>query len=244
MSRETEIPAKGNDPQAQHPGRMLPSGGAVTAIALILFLLTGIIHALAGSAVVMEAEMRRFAPPDRSGLPEAEYPAMAAHIADYLAGRKDDFQYTVQGEQGERIPCFHDYELAHMADCRSLIRVDGLICGICLAAALAGGILILKSGRAGLREALRGARGALWGLSMLTAVLVLWAVADFDGLFLTFHRLAFRNDLWLLNPRTDLLIRLMPEDLFIDLGLKGLAAFVPGLALLLIAMFILTRRNQ
>ena len=79
---------------------------------------------------------------------------------------------------------------------------------------------------------------------MLTAVLVLWAVADFDGLFLTFHRLAFRNDLWLLNPRTDLLIRLMPEDLFIDLGLKGLAAFVPGLALLLIAMFILTRRNQ
>ena len=47
---------------------------------------------------------------------------------------------------------------------------------------------------------------------------------DYDRFFTAFHRLAFTNDLWLLNPRTDLLIRLMPEGLFMDLGLWGLGA--------------------
>ena len=42
-----------------------------------------------------------------------------------------------------------------------------------------------------------------------------WACADFDSLFVLFHRLAFTNNLWLLNPATDLLIRLMPLSFFI-----------------------------
>ncbi|MBQ8074276.1 MAG: DUF1461 domain-containing protein, partial [Clostridia bacterium] len=78
----------------------------------------------------------------------------------------------------------------------------------------------------------RGMLATLRGLGAAAAVLVLWAVLNFDGLFVTFHRLAFTNDLWLLNPRTDLLIRLMPEEMFVDLGLKGLCAFAAGMALL------------
>ena len=33
--------------------------------------------------------------------------------------------------------------------------------------------------------------------------------------------MAFTNDGWLLNPGTDMLIRLMPEDFFISLGIRG-----------------------
>ena len=69
-------------------------------------------------------------------------------------------------------------------------------------------------------------------MSLPAAGLLLWAAVSFDGLFLTFHRVAFRNDLWLLDPRTDLLIRLMPSALFMDLGLKGLGAFAAGLGML------------
>ena len=43
----------------------------------------------------------------------------------------------------------------------------------------------------------------------------MWGAVDFDSLFVLFHRLSFSNSLWLLNPRTDLLIRLMPTDFFI-----------------------------
>ena len=67
-------------------------------------------------------------------------------------------------------------------------------------------------------------RGILTGLRiMLGALLILlvWALIDFDGLFVAFHRTAFTNDGWLLNPRTDLLIRLMPLRFFISLGIRG-----------------------
>ena len=64
----------------------------------------------------------------------------------------------------------------------------------------------------------------------------LWAIVDFDSAFTFFHRLLFTNDLWLLDPRTDLLIRICPESMFMAMGLRvglwSLAALiaVPGLA--------------
>ncbi len=205
--------------------------GAVLAAALVLGLVTGIIRGFAGSPGLFLREMERFAPPERTGLPAAEYPGMAAHIADYLAGRKESFQYTLSGPDGGAVLCFHDYELAHMADCRRLIRLDGIVFLGCLAAALTAGLLLFRSRREGSREARRGAKAVLWGLSLLAAGLLLWAAVSFDSLFLTFHRLAFTNDLWLLDPRTDLLIRLMPEQMFVDLGIRGLAAAAAGAAL-------------
>ena len=79
---------------------------------------------------------------------------------------------------------------------------------------------------------------------MAAAGLILWAVIDFDGLFVTFHRLAFRNDYWLLNPRTDLLIRLMPQEMFIDLGMKGLLLFLAGEALMILGILIPAARPK
>ena len=253
--------------------------GAMLTLGVAFALLTGIIRFLAGNAAVMEAEMRRFAPPELTGLPEAEYPAMAVHIADYLAGRKESFQFfrTVSGS--EQVLCFHDYEMAHMADCRALIRLDGIVCAVSLSLAVLSAGMILCRGRPGKRgretpeagpaeirdagfapgdsarrgggepgqrpagESLGGAKRALGFLSLIAAGLALWAAVNFDGLFVTFHRAAFRNERWLLNPRTDLLIRLMPEEMFADLGLKGLGAFAAGLAVLFAAGRLIWKRS-
>ncbi len=205
--------------------------GAAAALSAALFLLTGIIRLFAGSAGEMEQAMARFAPPERTGLPAAEYPAMAEHITAYMTGRKDSFQYEVPGADGERVPGFHDYEMAHMEDCRNLIRLDGAVCLICGLMAAVTGALALRR-RMEWKAALAGAKRALWVLGMAAVGLALWAAVNFDGLFITFHRVAFRNDLWLLNPRTDLLIRLMPEALFVSLGLRGLAVFAACMAML------------
>ena len=230
--------------------------GGLLMLTLIFALLTGTIRVLACSAAEMERAMRHFASPEYTRLPEAEYPAMAAHIADYLAGRKDDFQYMRAVPGGEAAACFHDYEIRHMEDCRSLIRLDGILCIAALAVAVTalGRLALMRKKEkqpdsAGNRstvkaEGLQGARTALWAFSILAASLVLWAVIDFDGLFITFHRVAFRNDLWLLNPRTDLLIRLMPQELFISLGLRGLCFFLAGTAFLMLTVMLLRRREN
>ena len=39
---------------------------------------------------------------------------------------------------------------------------------------------------------------------------------DFNSVFIKFHEIFFNNNLWLLNPETDNLIKLFPEQFFID----------------------------
>ena len=75
--------------------------------------------------------------------------------------------------------------------------------------------------------------------------MLIWALADFDGLFVTFHRVAFSNEGWLLDPRTDLLIRLMPTNFFVALGIRGLIrALVIPTGLGLAAGWMLRRNGE
>ncbi len=204
--------------------------GSLLTLGLVLGLITGIILCFAGSETLLTLEMRRFAPPEWTGLPETEYPAMGKHIADYLTGRKDSFQYSMIRADGESVSCFHDYEIIHMEDCRRLIRLVGIVCAGCLLTAGAAVILLLNREHKERVQAWTGGKRMLGILGGIAGGLALWGLVNFDGLFVTFHLAAFQNDYWLLNPRTDLLIRLMPETMFMDLGIKGLALFSAGLA--------------
>ena len=203
------------------------AAGALAACMLVLFWITAVIRWIAGDGGLMAAEMLRNAPPEDTGIPAEEYPAMGALTAAFLTGT-GRFQFARAGENGEEILYFHDYEEAHMKDVRDLVRLDTGVMSVSLAAAsllTAAGIL--------LRDRERFCRGILTGLRIMLvicSILLVWALADFDGLFVTFHRAAFTNDGWLLNPRTDLLIRLMPQRFFISLGIRGalLALLMPA----------------
>ena len=81
-----------------------------------------------------------------------------------------------------------------------------------------GGILILELvarnydwKRMLLKASLYG--GAL--LALLLLIPVAWALIDFEGAFLQMHKALFSNDLWLLDPDTDLMIRMLPERFFV-----------------------------
>lgn len=192
--------------------------GAAAGFCFAAAALTGIVWVLACFAPLMERMMTRYAPPEISLLPAAEYPGMARMITDFLAGRIHEFQYIFTSGGSEWIG-FHDYEAAHMTDCQHLIGLDGIV-----TLALAGLLVlwVLLGLRNGERTHFR--KGFLTGTAIFTALVAagaIWALIDFDGLFTTFHHLAFTNDLWLLDPRTDLLIRLMPEEFFVAYGVLG-----------------------
>ena len=192
--------------------------GILAGICFCVAVLTGITRFLACDAGIMEQIMRKNAPPEETLLPEAEYGGMNRMITGYLAGTTEEFQY-VFSENGSEFLCFQPHEQAHMADCRQLIRLDGLVFLLCcgtLAVCLLTGLTGKK--RNGFAKAF------LTGLASAALLLiagVIMAVIDFDRFFTLFHRLAFSNDLWLLDPRTDLLIRLMPETFFTEYGIVG-----------------------
>jgi len=62
-------------------------------------------------------------------------------------------------------------------------------------------------------------------LLMVGAVGGLFAT-DFNKYFTLFHELFFDNDLWLLNPNTDILINMVPEAYFYSIVMIGLVIFV------------------
>ena len=87
------------------------------------------------------------------------------------------------------------------------------------------------------------ANGMLAGFGTVVIIglaLLVWGVISFDSLFTAFHKLAFTNDLWLLDARTDMLIRLMPGTFFRSLGIKVLLAIVPA-ALVCFAVAVVLR---
>jgi len=195
--------------------------GAALGWMILLFTLAAVIYAMAGNADLLRGEMLRFAPPEKTGLPEEEYAGVCRMTAGYLTGREDVFQHTFSGAGGTVYVCFQPHEADHMRDCRGLIRLAGTLRWVFggLALALLGAGTMLP----GLRRPM--AEGALTGLAVFggaAAVLVLWGLADFDGLFTAFHRIAFTNDGWLLDPSKDLLIRLMPVEFFISLAVRCL----------------------
>ena len=211
------------------------AAGLLAAVLWLLAAAAGLVWLTAGDGGLMAREMLKHAPPEATGLPEAEYGGAAEMTAGSLTGRTETFQYYLTGEDGVTYACFQPHEAAHMADCRALIGLAGRVCILCLAALALTGLFPATGRRLRTPEGRRRlGKGMLTGLGIvlsLAIVLGAWAIEDFDGFFTAFHRIAFTNDGWLLNPRTDLLIRLMPTSFFVALGTRGALLFLPAVLL-------------
>jgi len=60
---------------------------------------------------------------------------------------------------------------------------------------------------------------------VLFLFLITMILKDFSGFWVQFHHLFFNNDLWLLNPETDILIQMLPQQFFYDLVVRILGMF-------------------
>ena len=93
------------------------------------------------------------------------------------------------------------------------------------------------------QAALMGYIHANWVFLLLFGLLALFAALDFNTFWTNFHRVFFTNDLWLLDPRTDILIQMVPGQFFFDLVMRIAFACVGTLALLLLGAW-LARRHE
>ncbi len=171
------------------------------------------------------------------------YADYAVAITDYLNGKTDLPRVPAQDGSGGAEDAFREEENAHLRDVRGIVsflkwaRWLGGGGTIALIAAL---YLAARDKQALLLSLVRGfALTAAFLLAVFTALAV-WGAVNFDGLFWTFHKVFFTNDFWLLNPRTDLLMALMPLSFFTWYAGEMLKSMLPvlGLMLLLIVAFL------
>jgi integral membrane protein (TIGR01906 family) len=145
---------------------------------------------------------------------------------------------------------FNDREVGHMEDVQALIQFF-LRMQVVAAAVVAVRILVavfLDRGVVNL------GRDMLISTALMVALVVLVGIAsaiDFDALWTRFHQVAFRNDLWLLDPTRDYLIMLFPEPFWFtatirmatSVALQTLIVALVGVGLFLSPRFLLGRGN-
>ena len=62
--------------------------------------------------------------------------------------------------------------------------------------------------------------------------------SDFTQYFTYFHEIFFNNDLWLLDPKTEILIQMMPEPFFIKAAI-GIGLYYGSSLILMIVVGLL-----
>lgn len=54
----------------------------------------------------------------------------------------------------------------------------------------------------------------------ILSIIIIIAVFNFDLFFTKFHEILFSNDFWLLDPNEDYIICLLPEQIFMEIGVR------------------------
>ncbi len=221
--------------------RTLGAGGLALGLAVLMFmlLLTALHNVGTDEELYYKLQTDAGVLP-RAGISDEDLRALDAALAHYLAGRPDELLLPLESAPGEYSvlalnvdgslqPAFNERELAHLDDC---FRLFALLRKV--RRRLIPWAVLLIVGGAYLLNDRRAARRVAW-LSPLILFIPLgafaaWAAIDFDGAFVFFHKVLFTNDLWQLDLRTDLLIRICPESMFAEMGkaiaLRGLAILV------------------
>lgn len=139
---------------------------------------------------------------------------------------------------------FNDREIAHMEDVKGLFLAAIALRRACaVIAVLSIALLFLLKAKVKYvlpRMLCIGAGLFLAVAAVLTAIIS----TDFSKYFILFHKIFFSNDLWVLDPATDLLINIVPEPFFMDTAARIGITFAAMTALLFIVCIALSRREK
>ena len=155
--------------------------------------------------------------------------AVTEHMMAYLIGKEEKLS-IVTDVDGEYQDFFNEQDRLHMADVRNLF-LGGLKLrnyAVILATIL---MIVLMAKKADFRRLVpQGYLQALFVYLILAAILGVAMSIDFTSCFTLFHKLFFTNNLWIFDPETDYMIRMLPEGFFSDMVIRVGVIFIVLLA--------------
>jgi len=215
---------------------------ALTAITSVLFvicipmlLLTTDLRFAANDIRLYEYGFNKYEVSAATGLDNEELLSVADRMVTYFNSDEEFFD----------IDLFNQREVTHLKDVKGLIQLAYRLQLASLAYIVVYIVINFVLRRGAFWRGL--ARRLIWGSGAtiaLLAILGLWAVIDFDSLFLLFHLVSFSNELWQLSPGDKMLL-MFPQGFFND-GALFVAAAAIGEAVIIggIAWGILALRGK
>jgi len=167
-------------------------------------------------------------------VPQASLNLMSEKIANYLEDQNDSLVFEID-YAGDKRQAFNTREIHHMVDVKEIYLKLRSLKLIALLLML-GMILIIR--KKYLLNAMYYSAGLSAGFSVFFGIII---AINFNKAFIFFHEIAFSNDLWLLDPKTDLLINLLPLSFFINISIHMLLLFI---ALQFIGIFIIYKTKK
>ncbi|QIK70347.1 TIGR01906 family membrane protein [Erysipelothrix sp. HDW6C] len=198
-------------------------------VAVMLFILNIVISAilmLSFNRGYYAKTYRHLNTAETIGISDADLKRATNGLLDYIKDKRDDLDIVVT-VAGEDVQMFNQREKDHMVDVKDLYltvvnfrSITTIFVAIMLVVSLGSGdYLDMALSRDTMKVALSC-------LGLLFGVVGVFAILDFQSFWITFHKIVFSNDLWLLDPRVDRLIMMVPERFFMGLVYRIIAAVV------------------
>lgn len=152
-------------------------------------------------------------------------------MTDYVEGKRDDLDGHIYWHNHTQ-PTFNTKEIRHMKDVRDLWLKAQLVMRIAWVLALVSVItLALLEKKQCLADLALGFKDGLICFAVLLVFFGFWWLIDFTGFWTWFHTIVFPgNSDWLLNPATDFMIVICPEEMFSTMVFQIAARLVGSLA--------------
>ena len=211
--------------------------GILNSLCLVAVLLAGAITLPAFSSSDYQAEFAKYQVGQRIQVSDADLALVADRIVAYIKNDVDDLSIDVT-VAGQRRDFFNDREKAHMADVKGLFQLAVTVRNAALLGFLATIVILILMRQSPWRVLARCYRVVVPVMLALSAGLAALVATQFDTAFIQFHHLFFHNDLWQLNPATDLLIDIMPIGFFMDMARSIATIYVVGMAVVTAAAFL------
>lgn len=173
---------------------------------------------------------------------------VSEEMMKYLFGQRGDLViYT--NMRGQYREFFNDREKTHMIDVKNMYDGAVAVRSACLitAVVMIGIIIFLRRKTAPDILAKSYLFTCIGAAVFFGGILLFISSYGFTEFWFKFHGVFFTNDLWLLNPATDMMILLLPEQFFFDLVFKSLLFFgiITGLLIILSLIRVsFVRRNR
>lgn len=216
----------------------------VIAVTAMFFLIIGILITSFQAAVYgdpeykyYEKEYARYNVAEALDMKMEDVMEVTDHMMAYLIGKEETLSVITQVDGAEQ-DFFNDQDRLHMADVKNLFLGGLKLRTVCLIIFVLL-ILLLVYKKADLKSVIPRAFSA--GVSIFLVLVILLGLlfaSDFTKYFTIFHEIFFTNDLWLFDPATDYMIRMLPEEFFSGMVLRIGIVFVSSLVVIWSALSI------
>ena len=210
---------------------------AIIFLIIVLFLTS--IELVAFDLEFYKNEYIKLNTTQNTGMSDDELMRVTEELLKYLRDEREDLNMSgiINGESRQ---VFNEKEIAHMIDVKDLFTKGVYLRIVSIIGFLFSLLLLYLLARKNMLRYLTLSFLWIFGIILLFGiVLSIFIYQDFTPVWDQFHYIFFSNDLWQLNPETDILIRMVPEQFFFDTVQRILLIFGSAMVFLFIPSLII-----